>query len=279
MHDRGPPPSSYVRSPSEDPRSRSASRSESRASERDRSGSDTSNGGRSHSRPARLRNGSIPYEEHAAQAGQGFNPLSPSGPPPGGLPPRPNLALRSPVPPGMESRRSPMSPHHYGGTSPGAFSRQEISPGGKSPGRNIFEVSHSHAEGYRPAPVRQGSLPTVASSPNMHSPTTAPPVPPINPRRRTRHGTLTLEAPDEPLPNSQRPMSPYDRAKSPGPLYMSEEDGGPVDYRRRLRKVTSEASIRNGRLPNINTSPPRRPPMPPMPMSAGPSHNGYPGAI
>ncbi|KAI9151608.1 hypothetical protein HJFPF1_08815 [Paramyrothecium foliicola] len=260
--DRGPPPSAYVRSPQDDSRSRSASRSESRASERDRSGSDTSNGGRSHSRPPRLYNGPGPYEEQPMPYGPGLNGV-----------PRPNLTLRSPVPPGMENKRSPiMSPLHYGAHSPGGFNRPEASPSGRSPGRNMFEVSHDHAGGHRPHPIRNGSLPAaVASTPNLHSPTSAPPLPPINPRRKTRLETLTVDNGDELLTASNSPMSPQSRSKSPGAIYMSEDDGGPEQYRRRLRKVTSEASIRHGRLPGLNTSPPRRPPMPPLPVSAGPA--------
>jgi hypothetical protein len=278
-HERGPPPSSYQRSPSQTARSRSGSRSESRTSERDRSGSDASNGGRSRSRPARLRNGSA-YDEHSA----GFNGLAPNAPPSGGLPPRPNLALRSPVPPGMDSRRSPISPHPMGGVSPGPYGRPDIAAGGKSPGRNIFEVSHNHGEAYRPGlhrPGQLGTLPAAASSPNLHGSAGAPPVPPINPRRKTRHGAMGLELPDEamPSPGAQAPVSPYGRAKSPAAVFMSEDDGGPTDYRRRLRKVTSESSMRNGRPSNANTSPPRRPPMPPMPVSAGPNHGGLPGGV
>ncbi|KEY67732.1 hypothetical protein S7711_03982 [Stachybotrys chartarum IBT 7711] len=105
------PPISYNRLPPRvDSRNGTRSRSGSRtASERDRSGSDTSNAGQNFSRPGRLRNGSSTIAEHEGLSIQPSNGVPRQGP-----------MLRSPGLPGTDIKRSPiMPPHPYpSATSP-----------------------------------------------------------------------------------------------------------------------------------------------------------------
>jgi hypothetical protein len=211
-----------------------------------------------------LMNMPATYEEQQGSYGHSGNGMN-----------RPN---RSPVPPGMENKRLPpaMSPH-YSGSSPGGYGR----PDGRPHGRAMFDVSHDHGEGYRQGPARHGPIPGTMTLPNLHSPSAlAPPLPPINPRRRNKADLLAVERGGQ-MSNTAptSPHQPHDRAKSPGALYMSEDDGGPEQYRSRLRRVTSEANVRNGRPSGQNISPPRRPPMPNMPASAGPPPNFIGGAF
>ncbi|KAJ2903521.1 hypothetical protein MKZ38_009743 [Zalerion maritima] len=139
--ERKPPPVFYQPRPGSEESKQNVgntSRSTSRAaSERDRSGSEASTtGGRSRSRPPRLRNGSFLQEERSYGAGpNGFN-----GPPPL----RTNM-MRSPGLPGTDIRRSPHMPPQSqvaypgqpGPTSPGYF-------GHPSPAHHQPQHSYPH---------------------------------------------------------------------------------------------------------------------------------------
>ncbi|QUC23764.1 uncharacterized protein UV8b_08005 [Ustilaginoidea virens] len=167
-YDNVPPPALFNRVPREEQGYGSRSRGGSRApSERNRSGSETSNGGRAYSRGPRLRNGSVTYDERHGRAGIN-GPVSQDAK---------RQGTESPI----------MSPCK--GTGPPHV--------GMSPVHNVgpFE-SHSryHAPGMQTPPLqdlprhgrrRNGSLlVAAASTPNLHGSAPAPPLPPINPRRK-----------------------------------------------------------------------------------------------
>lgn len=141
----GPPPALFSRMPREDqnykPRSRAGSRA---TSERDRSGSEASTGGRGYS--------------HGARRGSG---------------------MESPVSsPYKMNGAAGMSPSH----SAGAF---------ESSGR-YYAASGMHSPKVQDPEQcgrsRNGSLlSAAASTPNLHGSASAPPLPPINPRRKAGH--------------------------------------------------------------------------------------------
>ncbi|KID78251.1 uncharacterized protein G6M90_00g040580 [Metarhizium brunneum] len=169
-YENGPPPAIFNRMP-RDPRDGESYRSRSRAgsraaSERDRSGSETSNSGRAYSRGPGLRNGAATYEDHYGRRG-----LSGS--------------------PGPEIRRQPMetsgmSPYMSTGPSP-VMSPSHSVGGFEAPGRQHFPVMQSpqQPDVHAFTRSRNGSLlGAAASTPNLHGGPGAPPLPPINPRRK-----------------------------------------------------------------------------------------------
>ncbi|CAM1502406.1 Fc.00g043900.m01.CDS01 [Cosmosporella sp. VM-42] len=333
--ERRPPPITYNnRMPSDEPRTGPGSRSGSRApSERDRSGSETSSGGRSGSRPARLRNGSIPYDEHHGPMG---HPYGPNGMP------RQNPMMRSPGMPGPDMKRSPhMPPQPYLG-SPGRFNRSESAqnltvapfaayepgqpspmslkngapspygPGGMSSTRSqgqphpnnmdphhpsnrmmrtrdISEPSFSQApavqsDGSQGLRTRSGSIiGAAASTPNLHGNMSAPPVPPINPRRKNNMlGGFMRRSEDEmSLSSSHLPMSPVSADDGHG-AFTSDDDERAGRFRQKLRKATSEAQGLNSRARSMRNSPPQpmnRPPLPPNMVNNNTMPGGYPGGM
>ncbi|KAJ6439724.1 Centromere protein 3 [Purpureocillium lavendulum] len=223
-HDNGPPPVMFNRLPRDESRSSSRSRAGSRAaSERERSGSETSTSSPAYARATRLRNGSVTYEEQFGHGG------------PGGF-----------------VRQGPM--HN---TVPG-------DPSGRRGGR-MREVSdpkigspvnlgmNAHFESLPYARSRSGSvLGATASTPNLHAVANAPPLPPINPRRKNGQGFGH---------RGDEGVAGYGGA-------VSDEEGGQGMYRHAGHRTATDA---NGRL---RQSPPRgppsvRPPFPPTNMSSG----------
>ncbi|KAK5995252.1 hypothetical protein PT974_03651 [Cladobotryum mycophilum] len=186
-------PSPYNRMPLEESRNGLGSRSGSRApSERDRSGSDTSNGGV----PSRMRNGSLP-EDHV--------PASPSS-----------------------TRRMPYM---------------------------------TNGVDYRPRNGSNGGmLPATASTPNLHAPVGAPPLPPINPRRKGGLGRSGED--DSPLASPRMPGG------FPGGDDGSDDEMSMEERRQKLRRATSEGNSLHGRARN---SPPRNNARPPLPQGTIPN--------
>ncbi|KAF4919178.1 hypothetical protein CGCVW01_v008151 [Colletotrichum viniferum] len=170
--ERRPPPVTYQRTPSEEPQpgagpGRGGSRPPSRT-ERDRSGSEASNGERAQ-RPARLRTVSSPYEDR--QAG-----LSPNGPPPS----RP--LMPSPGLPGTNIRRSPhMPPQPYPGaaTAPKALDRSS------SQGNFAVQYRRRGPDSGQPSPVSpmapmpSPQIPVSQSTPTFSPPPRRPTAPPL----------------------------------------------------------------------------------------------------
>ncbi|EFY92262.1 hypothetical protein MAC_01533 [Metarhizium acridum CQMa 102] len=166
-YESGPPPAIFNRMPRDGESYGSRSRAGSQAaSERDRSGSETSNSGRTYSRAPGLRNGSATYEDHYGRRG-----LSGS--------------------PGPDVRRQPMessgmSPYMSTGPSP-VMSPSHGVGGFEAPGRHYFPVMQTpqQPDMHAFARSRNGSLlGAAASTPNLHGGPGAPPLPPINPRRK-----------------------------------------------------------------------------------------------
>lgn len=322
--DRRPPIAYNNRVPSEESRNGPRSRSGSRApSERDRSGSETSSGGRSGSRPPpRLRNGSVPYEEHHGPMGHPYGP--------NGMPRQP--MMRPSGHPGPDMKRPHMPPQAYstGNVSPGRFKRSESAqnlsaqpfagydagqpsplslngapspygmpsprvhgpphPAGMDPrhpanrvmgNRDFSEPSFASppAPGTMGSRSRSGSLiQAAASTPNLHAGLSAPPVPPINPRRKNNimGGYFRRSEDETTLSSPHLPLSPS--RGDEGQMSMTR-DGDDVNgqYRQKLRKATSEAHGMNMRARSMRNSPPQPMNRPPMPPTLG--NNTMPGGM
>lgn len=182
--ERKPPPVYYQqRVPSEGSQhsASSQSRSESRT-ERDRSGSDTSYGeNRSRSRPPRIGNNSVPYEDQLGQSK--LNP--PSRQP----------MLRSPGLPGTDIRRSPIMPPqghalngaHSGAPSPQYFDRS-VSAGNLS--LQPTRAGYDSMSAGQPSPIS----PLGSSIGLPHSPYSA-------------NGS-SVTTPTAPVPSPRRPSAP-----------------------------------------------------------------------
>ncbi|KAF4465852.1 hypothetical protein FALBO_7296 [Fusarium albosuccineum] len=287
--------------------SRSGSRA---PSERDRSGSEASNGGRSGSRPPRLRNGSVPRDDHHGPMGSPIGPngmprqgpmlrspmmpgqdmrRSPHMPPqpyPGGNAspgrfnrPDNNLNIQpahgydagqpSPISP-LNGAPSPYGPPGTGPRGPygGPYS------GGMMRNRDMSEPSimsptsqMGYRDGLRPGPGFNGG---AASTPNLHGNMTAPPLPPINPRRKNTGATLS----DATMNAHHLPKGPANGDEHRGGFRSDDDDGL---NRQRLRKATSEANGMNVRARSMRHSPPQSMAPPPMPPSM--SSNRLPGGM
>lgn len=253
QHRQGPPVSFNQRIPSEESRtsrSRAGSRAGSRApSERDRSSSETSNGGQPHGqhhgRP-RLRTNSSAYDE----------PHHPYGP-------------YSPVPGSNSMPHQGPSPRPYGRAPmiPPYASHRDASPGPYG----------------RPGSANGGHMGITASTPNLASSPSAPPLPPINPRRKTGmnmgmgNGNMSngfMRRNDDDGGYSRMPSERGPGGRSPH--MMSEEEYNHSQYRQRLRKVPSESNGIGSRSRATSradrTNPPynpNRPPPPPTNMPGG----------
>ncbi|KAI5464856.1 hypothetical protein BGZ63DRAFT_401766 [Mariannaea sp. PMI_226] len=296
--ERRPPPVSYNRAPSADswngPSSRSASRA---ASERERSGSENSNSGRSGSRPPRLRNGSIPRDEYYAPMNSpGLNGMPRQGP-----------MIRSPSHPQASNNASPGRFNRYGepspnlGMPPRGFEHVQPSPppsmnGAPSPYGASSQRSFAHHPGaidsdattkriMRPrdpsdppmlSPTMQGAMGQRAGVPsNMAGNMGAPPLPPINPRRKTNPGNdYARRSEDETGMKGRMPMNHGGLDEGRSHATLISDDEGPANYRQRLRKATSEANGMNARARSLRNSPPHPTVPPPMPPG-----NGMPGGM
>ncbi|KAG6038651.1 hypothetical protein E4U41_003967 [Claviceps citrina] len=167
-YENGPPPALFNRMPRGDDeacggRSRAASRA---TSERDRSGSETSNGGRNYSRGPRLRNGSVTYDERFGKAGA-HGAAGPDAQ---------RVVLESPNRP----------PHMVNGPT--------CEPNGRyyAPGMPSAAPHDSHQYGRS----RNGSfIGAAVSTPNLRGSAPAPPLPPINPRRKNGFARCGEEGP------------------------------------------------------------------------------------
>ncbi|KAH6894453.1 hypothetical protein B0T10DRAFT_399448 [Thelonectria olida] len=309
--ERRPPPVSYNRMPSEESWNGNSSRSASRAtSERERSGSENSNSGRSGSRPPRLRNGSIPRDEFYA-------PMPSPGP--NGVP-RQGPMMRSPSHPRPSGTASPVRLNRFGEPSPNlnrGFDHGQPSPvspmnGGPSPygppSQRSFpqhpgnmDFDHSAKRMMRPrdpsdppllSPNSQGPMGqrggispsmhgTMSSNQNgnMNGNMSAPPLPPINPRRKTNPmNDFARRSEDEAAMRGRFPISPVSGDESRGGHgAFASDDEGPAQYRQRLRKATSEANGMNARARSLRNSPPHPSMPPPMPPSM--SGNSMPGGM
>lgn len=216
----GPPPAMFNRKARDESRHGSGSRATSRAgsrpgsrapSERERSGSETSNTGPPPLRPMRLRNGSNAYDDQ-------YMPVSPPG-----------------------SARSASGMRH---APPSARQRPPYEAGQPSP------MASPVGMGTR---SRTGSLlGATASTPNLLSNAAAPPLPPINPRRKNALG----RASEDSMPSPRVPGS------FPGgfPGLDDSDDDTLAQRRQKLRKATSEGT--SLRMRNSPTSNNMRPPMP-----------------
>lgn len=313
--ERRPPPVTYNRMPSEESRNGGGSRSGSRApSERDRSGSETSNGGRSGSRPARLRNGSIPREDYHGPIG---SPSGPNGMPRQGQMMR---APHLPGQPFPNSNASPGRFNRFGEPSPNlniqppyGYDHGQPSPispmqGGQSPygpgpnSQRPYGVQHPGKMDQDPS-ARRMMRPRDTSDPPMVSPAAqdpmgkrdghrsapthqngnvvAPPLPPINPRRKTNIMADYVRRPDDGIPmnGSRMPMSSVsgDEGRGTHGAFAPSDDEGPASYRQRLRKAASEANGMNSRARSLRNSPPH--PMAPPPLPPSMTGNGLPGGM
>ncbi|KAL6890682.1 hypothetical protein GGI43DRAFT_214420 [Trichoderma evansii] len=225
----GPPPAMFNRKARDESRhgsgSRTASRAGSRApSERERSGSETSNTGPPPLRPMRLRNGSNAYDDQ-------YTPVSPPS-----------------------SARSASGMRHG---PPSA--RRPYDAGQPSPMGQPSPITSPISMGTR---SRTGSLlGATASTPNLLSNAPAPPLPPINPRRKN-------------LGRASEDDMSASRMTGGFPTHDESDDDTLAQRRQKLRKATSEGtSLRARNNPPSNGMRPPMPqgnaPVPPGNMSGG----------
>ncbi|KAK1251711.1 hypothetical protein MKX07_007190 [Trichoderma sp. CBMAI-0711] len=221
----GPPPAMFNRKARDESRHGSGSRATSRAgsrapSERERSGSETSNTGPPPLRPMRLRNGSNAYDDQ-------YMPVSPPG-----------------------SARSATGMRHG---PPSARQRPPYEAGQPSP------MASPVGMGTR---SRNGSLlGATASTPNLLSNAAAPPLPPINPRRKT-------------LGRGSEDGMPSPRVPGGFPGLDESDDDTLAQRRQKLRKATSEGTSLRSR----NVPPPSNGMRPPMPHGSNPGSD-LPGGL
>ncbi|EGY18552.1 uncharacterized protein VDAG_09078 [Verticillium dahliae VdLs.17] len=351
--ERRPPPVAYQPRPSQESSYGGGTPQSSRPSsrtERDRSGSENSNGSRSQSRPARLRNTSAPHEGLAPGTNGGspramlrspglpgtdirHSPIMPprghppSAPPSGPLPgpppghfdrsvsgnlrvqpqhrggydssqaspvspmapmPSPLVSSSAQAPPIQLSRRpsAPPTPNLEGGfykldeSTKRAVRKRDISEPtfvsstSRVPTVNLPEEARSRSGSRSGTRSRSGSLLATASTPNLHAlannPTHAPPLPPINPKRRNMLGFRGgRKAEDEMAGDSpQMPFAPHAihlQNDGNSAFSVSDEDEGGARDRRRLRKATSEANGMNVRARQTHYNAPPMPSRSPMP--------------
>ncbi|KAG6224871.1 hypothetical protein E4U26_003447 [Claviceps purpurea] len=207
-YENGPPPALFNRMPRGDDqlayggRSRAASRA---ASERDRSGSEASNGACNFSRGPRLRNGSVTYDEHFVKAGasgvagpdvqrpilespsRSHTPYMANGPPPAAMAMSPGS--HGPHAHGPHGPHAPHAHHAYHAGPHGLHGPPGVGGRGEPGGRYFAPRMQSPTphDAHHYGRSRNGSLIGTASSPNLHaiaSMASPPPLPPINPRRK-----------------------------------------------------------------------------------------------
>lgn len=265
--DSGPPPAMFNRMPRDESRNSSRSRAGSRAaSERDRSGSETSTGGQAYGRGPRLRNGSATYEDPYSHNGAGgFG--------------RPNLNMRVMGLPGTDIKHSPIMPPHASpitsptGTMSPSHSAGAMEPSSRRMGRKR-DVSDPNFALQGPNPPRDGQpysrsrngslLGAAVSTPNLHAAMVAPPLPPINPRRKNGQPSFVGRS-EEGTPTGSPHMPP----RASDDIYggtMSDDEGGLDMYRHGVRRMASEA---NGRIRHSPSRGTVRPPPPHANMSNG----------
>ncbi|KXJ89824.1 hypothetical protein Micbo1qcDRAFT_165198, partial [Microdochium bolleyi] len=260
--ERGPPPMALSqRMPSEEayysasnPGPRSASRND-----RDRSGSESTDGDRSRSRQGRYRNGSDADHHRPARLDM---PSRPPPRMPVGLPTSPHPMRRSPMPSPQPHPQSParMQQPNYGGNGglhpPYArgYDSGQASP--VSPMPSPFMSSgpnapmglpqrpsdfQGHAESKLPRVRPRGPSDTTMAHPGPHnmrdrsqsgggprmnsnSPAHAPPLPPINPRRRQETSRTRTMYDSPPGRQSEDKNGPVSSASTPDLLKHADND-------------------------------------------------------
>lgn len=273
-HEGGPPPALFNRRPRDESRHSSRSSAGSRAASepRDRSGSETSTGGPAYGRGTRLRNGSVTYEEAFGQHG------------PGGFS-RPSPRMGAAGYPGTDAIRSPprsstaalsagMSPSHSTGAIDASGRRvgrtRDMLDKSGSPIPQRPSTQHA-AQPYGRS--RNGSLlGAAASTPNLHAAAAAaPPLPPINPRRKNGHGAFTRALEQGPhLGGFYMARGGMDDVY--GSATTSDEEGLIGNHPQGVRRVISDTDSRGRRSPSRG---PGRGPPPHVKMSRG----GLPGGM
>jgi hypothetical protein len=180
---------------------------------------------------------------------------------------------------GQPSPITPLSgaPSPYG--PPGAGPRGPYGgpyPGGVMRNRDMSEPSimsptsqMAPRDALRPGPG--GLNGGAVSTPNLHGNMTAPPLPPINPRRKNTGTTL-----GDGTMGSHHPLSAAGGDEHRAG-FRSEDDDSAGLYRQRLRKATSEANGMNVRARSMRQSPPH--PMAPPPLPPSMSSNVLPGGM
>ncbi|RDA83041.1 hypothetical protein CP532_1457 [Ophiocordyceps camponoti-leonardi (nom. inval.)] len=191
---------------------------------RERSGSEASTVMTSYSRGARQRNGSMTYDEYQGPHG-GFGRSSPSN----GLA---GLGAGWDIRP---STGTGMSPSQSTGAIDGTGRRSGRGSSSKAGSPNPQRHKMLH-EGQ---PYRSGGLPSAAvSTPNLHAvaAAAAPPLPPINPRRKNGFGATMVRPPLEHASASHGSLSGGSEAYATAPT--SEDEGFPK-YRLGGRRATA----------------------------------------
>jgi hypothetical protein len=156
---------------------------------------------------------------------------------------------------GMPETRRPDAPRSYSGYSDGQ-GNSTSSPTRKK--RDISEPIYvdkqsSMANGSRQVTGLPGA---TLSTPNLHAPTEAPPLPPINPRRKSPFGARGRLSEETQAPRSSHGSVNGD---------VRSEDGA-EQQRQRLRRATSD---HNGDRIRQHPPPQHRPPMPHANISGG----------
>ncbi|TWU76076.1 hypothetical protein ED733_007554 [Metarhizium rileyi] len=207
-YENGPPPAILNRAPRDGEtygvRPRAGSRA---ASDRDRSSSETSNGGRTYARGPGFRNGLATYEDHFS---------------------RRDLHGTS----GSDVKRQPsesfgMSSYMSNGSSP-AMSPTHSVKGSEASGRHYSQgvPSSQQSEKSMFTRSRTGSLlGATISTPNLHGSAGAPPLPPFNPRRKNGFARLSDE-------NSEYNSS--NGVDDLGERYAGDDDGSAGSSRGRM---------------------------------------------
>jgi hypothetical protein len=142
------------------------------------------------------------------------------------------LGVRNAGPVGGEYRRSPLTPS--GDASGRFYEHQGLMNGGR--------------------------VGAAASTPNLHGSPSAPPLPPINPRRKTLTRYSDDEASGSPPP---MPMSPDKPNGHRGPMRMSDDEDASSHYRQRLRQAAISPTGLSDRGRPRRASPPYDPARPP----------------
>ncbi|KAG7103303.1 hypothetical protein HYQ45_000211 [Verticillium longisporum] len=150
-----------------------------------------------------------------------------------------------------------------------------VSSTSRVPTVNLPEEARSRSGSRSGTRSRSGSLLATASTPNLHAlannPAHAPPLPPINPKRRNMLGFRGgRKAEDEMAGDSpQMPFAPHHaihlQNDGNSAFSISDEDEGGARDRRRLRKATSEANGMNVRARQTQYNAPPMPNRSPMP--------------
>ncbi|KAL2207754.1 hypothetical protein CC79DRAFT_774211 [Sarocladium strictum] len=255
--ERSQPPVSYnPRKPSEEYRGPGGSRAPSQAStERDRSGSEASNG-RAHSRPPYVQNTPTPSEDRFGRpSSPGLGPGSNGNARHGGMSRSPAFATQGVNGLSVQTRSGYDTPGLPASPTPceftplgGSFPRRPAAHGATSD--SLIDTMGSQSsymnegDSYPATRPRNGSqLVTAASTPNLHGAATAPPLPPFNPRRKVNNNSGELI-----VNSTQLPLSPGKGNNGRTNAY---------DDSVYSRKISLDSNGQSARGRPMHTSPPR----------------------